>query len=128
MERAAATSADIRKLNDEFRISPSLPGILIAQGRWVITRGAADYGNQFIDAAVEAVREFDAFTPDNDPWNEHDFGSFESPSGSRPRPAMSSMIITARTPHRYPGFVWRDNLGESGGGDQNGMRRPIARS
>ena len=24
--------------------------------------------------------------------------------------------------------VWRDNLGETGGGDQNGMRRPVARS
>ena len=24
--------------------------------------------------------------------------------------------------------LWRDNLGETGGGDQNGMRRPVARS
>ena len=84
MELAAATSADIRKLNDEFRIAPTLLGILIAKGQWVITRAVADYGNQFIDAAVEAVREFDALTTDNDPWNEHDFGSIESPSGRRP--------------------------------------------
>ena len=29
---------------------------------------------------------------------------------------------------RILGLVWRDNLGETGGGDQNGMRRPVARS
>jgi hypothetical protein len=27
--------------------------------------------------AIELTRTFDDFTPDNDPHNEHDFGSFE---------------------------------------------------
>ena len=27
--------------------------------------------------AIELTRTFDNFTPDNDPHNEHDFGSFE---------------------------------------------------
>ena len=28
-------------------------------------------------AAILAMRRFDAFTPDNDPYGEHDFGAFE---------------------------------------------------
>jgi hypothetical protein len=31
----------------------------------------------FIRKAVDAVRAFDAFTDDNDPWGEHDFGAVE---------------------------------------------------
>jgi hypothetical protein len=33
---------------------------------------------------------------------------------------------TAQAYCRLPASLWRVNLGETGGGDQNGMRRPIA--
>ena len=46
-------------------------------GTLVITSGVAARGNDFIDRAVHAVREYSAFTEDNDPYGEHDFGSFE---------------------------------------------------
>ncbi|MEW8490194.1 MAG: DUF3768 domain-containing protein [Candidatus Thiodiazotropha endolucinida] len=39
--------------------------------------GVKDQGELFVREAVRAVREFHTFTPDNDPWHEHDFGSVE---------------------------------------------------
>ncbi len=66
----------VREFNDAFRKAPGIIGPLIANGLLVITRGVAGYGNDFIDRAVGAVREFDAFTEDNDPYGEHDFGIF----------------------------------------------------
>ena len=36
--------------------------------------------------------------------------------------------VKIETPTPATAFLWRDNLGETGGGDQNGMRRPVARS
>ncbi len=54
----------IAQLNDEFR-----------QHRhdWYITRGAQSLPD--VPGLLQAVRDFDAFTPDNDPYSEHDFGS-----------------------------------------------------
>jgi Protein of unknown function (DUF3768) len=71
------TSLKIRALNDEFRTQTSLIGSTIADGTLVITSGVAAHGNDFFDRAVHAVREYSAFTEDNDPYGEHDFGSFE---------------------------------------------------
>ncbi|MEM9638423.1 MAG: DUF3768 domain-containing protein, partial [Pseudomonadota bacterium] len=34
-------------------------------------------GSAFTLAAVNAVRSFDAFSDENDPWGEHDFGAIE---------------------------------------------------
>ncbi len=59
----------IRDLNDAFR--RTLDG-----GRILFTQGVSSYGVIFSHRALEVVREFDAFTPDNDPHEEHDFGSF----------------------------------------------------
>ena len=42
----------------------------------VITRGINALGDEVLDI-LQKVREFSTFTPDNDPWGEHDFGSFE---------------------------------------------------
>ena len=48
---------------------------------------------------------------------------------------LRARTFVRRAPSRTPtnrrkgllqGFLWRVNLGETGGGDQNGMRRPIA--
>jgi hypothetical protein len=71
------TSLEIRALNDAFRTQRSLIGPAIADNTLVITSGVAAHGNDFIDRAVHAVREYSAFTEGNDPYGEHDFGSFE---------------------------------------------------
>ncbi len=67
----------IRALNDEFRTNAAHIGVRLAKKELVITRGVAAHGNAFIDRAVKAVREFSAFTEDNDPHGEHDFDIFE---------------------------------------------------
>ncbi len=60
----------IRELNDAFRTAD-------VPVDWVITRGVASLGPEFVGQAVRAVRAFDAFSADNDPHGEHDFGAFE---------------------------------------------------
>ena len=55
--------------NDHFRRHPG-PDCMI-------TSGVQARGPIFVLAAVNAVRAFDAFTIDNDPYGEHDFGGFE---------------------------------------------------
>ena len=58
----------IRKLNDEARKT-------FSNCRVMITSGVQDLNN--LDGILTAVREFDAFTVDNDPYGEHDFGKIE---------------------------------------------------
>ena len=58
----------IRELNDTFRKT-------LAGGQACFTAGAFALGPLFTAAALAAVQTFDAFTPDNDPYGEHDFGS-----------------------------------------------------
>jgi len=59
----------IRDLNDAFRTT-------LEGGRCLFTAGVSDLGIPFSKAALAAVRAFGDFTPDNDPYGEHDFGSF----------------------------------------------------
>jgi Protein of unknown function (DUF3768) len=66
MSKAALLAA----LNDRLRTSHS-------GGRVFITRGVADLPPATFTAIIEAVRSFDAFTPDNDPWGEHDCAVIE---------------------------------------------------
>lgn len=66
MSRAEA----IRSLNDRFR--QTLQG-----GRALVTRGVLAHGDAFAQRAIAAVQTFAAFTPDNDPHGEHDFGAVE---------------------------------------------------
>lgn len=61
----------IRDQNDLFRREGQGDGML------VVTQGVKARGDAFMYAAIGAVRTFDAFTPDNDPWGEHDFGAVE---------------------------------------------------
>lgn len=42
----------------------------------VITRGIADLGPEAVRGILRQVKEFNDFSEDNDPWQEHDFGSF----------------------------------------------------
>ena len=65
-----APAERIRDLNDELRRT----GL---GGKTYMTRGIIAKGADFIAKAQAAARAFDAFDGDNDPWQEHDFGSFE---------------------------------------------------
>jgi hypothetical protein len=42
-----------------------------------MTAGIAALGDEVVAAILAKVRAFNSFTEDNDPWAEHDFGSFE---------------------------------------------------
>ena len=44
-------------------------------GQLAITSGIMDLGPRAVPAVLEAVRSFNRFSPDNDPYGEHDFGS-----------------------------------------------------
>jgi Protein of unknown function (DUF3768) len=63
-------SETIRALNDAFR--RSLDG-----GTLIMTAGIVALGTVRQAEIIAAVQLFDAFTPDNDPWGEHDFGLIE---------------------------------------------------
>lgn len=59
----------IRRLNDALRTGASDDGTIL------ITSGIQGMGSDFVAKVGVAVRTFDAFTPDNDPHLEHDFGA-----------------------------------------------------
>jgi hypothetical protein len=73
----AASAERVRALNDALRNGSDPLAVLLARGQLMITRGIADRGPAFVDRALAAVRAFDAFSADNDPYGEHDFGNFE---------------------------------------------------
>lgn len=60
----------IAELNDAFRRS-------LSGGQVMITASVAALPTEVRSAAVDALRAFDTFTRDNDPYGEHDFGAFE---------------------------------------------------
>lgn len=69
-EDFAETTARIRALNDAFRAT--------GQGGMVmLTRGVQQMGVLHHIAIMQAVRSFDMFTQDNDPYGEHDFGAID---------------------------------------------------
>lgn len=49
----------------------------LAGGRIMMTVGVQSQGPAFITQAFAAIRAFDSFTADNDPYGEHDFGAIE---------------------------------------------------
>jgi Protein of unknown function (DUF3768) len=61
----------IAQLNDRFRKEPT------RWGKAYVTDGVAAHGPEFVARAMAATAAFDAFTADNDPWGERDFGSFQ---------------------------------------------------
>ncbi|MCO5792664.1 MAG: DUF3768 domain-containing protein [Blastomonas sp.] len=60
----------IRSLNDGFRKG-------MGSGRVMLTQGIVALGDAAVASVMLAVQEFDGFSTDNDPYGEHDFGSFE---------------------------------------------------
>ena len=61
----------IRALNDELR------QYLIGGGA-VMTPGVAALGREAIERIVKTIAVYDDFCHANDPYEEHDFGSFEA--------------------------------------------------
>jgi uncharacterized protein DUF3768 len=81
-QNARAARHRIRELNDAFRRQgPTWASALGAarpdQDGWYITDGVHGFGPLFVLEAVGAVQRFDAFTDDNDPHGEHDFGALD---------------------------------------------------
>jgi len=65
-------TARIRALNDALRTSTEPIGALMMNGSLVITASITAKGVPFVERCVAAVRAFDAFTPGDDPYQEHD--------------------------------------------------------
>ena len=59
---------NIRTLNDLFRTT-------WLTGQVLLTPGIANLPDAIQSRIVETIQTFDAFTPDNDPHGEHDFGA-----------------------------------------------------
>jgi Protein of unknown function (DUF3768) len=61
----------IRALNDELRQH-------LIGGLAVLTPGVAALGPEAVERIVKTIAVFDDFCHANDPYEEHDFGSFEA--------------------------------------------------
>ena len=68
---APTTSDRVRVLNDNFRTT-------FIGGQVVMTAGVASLCMDVKAHALIQVQAFTAFDADNDPYGEHDFGSFEA--------------------------------------------------
>lgn len=60
----------VRKLNDKLRTK-------LQGGTILVTAGFQAMSGIHRTAALMKLTSFNDFTPDNDPYGEHDFGSFE---------------------------------------------------
>jgi hypothetical protein len=66
-----ATTERIRALNDELRRN-------LSNGHAVMTAGVAGLGPEAVARIVKTIAVYDDFCHANDPYQEHDFGSFEA--------------------------------------------------
>lgn len=66
-----ANTKKIADLNDLARTAMGVASTLVQ------TAGIATLDGYVQSAIREKVETFDAFTPDNDPYGEHDFGAFD---------------------------------------------------
>ena len=64
----AAPVRRIQELNDLFRTAG------LGQGALLLTCGIEALGPEAVLGIIGQVRAYDDFTPENDPWGEHDFG------------------------------------------------------
>src|SRR3954466_9046158 len=71
----ATQTERIRALNDELRQH-------LIGGLAVITPGVAALGPEAVDRIVKTIAVFDDFSNQNDPHEEHDFGSFTAEGGT----------------------------------------------
>lgn len=100
LPRGDEQSRVIADQNDRFRESwgadASVPG------RIVMTPGVADLGPLALLRLIAAVRNFDAFSEDNDPWGQRDFGIVALGQGARPSGPISRSISTTPTTPSAP--------------------------
>lgn len=68
---STSTTDRIRALNDALRQGDT------SLGKIVLTSGVQALVNEFVETALKAVAAFSDFSPDNDPYGEHDFGAVE---------------------------------------------------
>lgn len=74
MAAAQERAERIRALNDQMRADgPTKP----SHNRWFLTPGILALGDEMVGTVIAALQAFSAFTEDNDPHREHDFGSIE---------------------------------------------------
>lgn len=66
------STAQIRALNDKFR--QTFDANL---GKVIITHGVNCLNVNHLQQLVQAVKQFNDFNEDNDPWEEHDMGKIE---------------------------------------------------
>ena len=71
MGLCVVSARKIAELNDRLRKHGA------GNGRVMVTRSIRDLGPDFELAALLKVRAFDAFTADNNPHGERDYGSFD---------------------------------------------------
>ena len=74
-------SKTIRELNDRFRQNApdtsGVPGrVMLTSGIQALTNTEAEPG-MHMPKLFEAIRSFDDFSSDNDPYGEHDFGALD---------------------------------------------------
>jgi hypothetical protein len=121
-------TAKIRELNDAFR--QHFP----ANGKRYITDGIFALDSDDRDAILEKVRTFDSFTPDNDPHEEHDFGSIDH-NGERISGKSTTTTPPASTAPKTPPTLqrrcasspscWPRNIDRGGG--RAAEARPLLR-
>jgi len=74
-----AETALISRQNDQFRRAifdaPASPDAI--PGRMLVTPGVVDQGPDFMQEAIRLTAEFDAFSPDADPYALHEMGVIE---------------------------------------------------
>lgn len=63
-------AAQVRELNDRLRCHGR-------GGTMAVTAGVIALGHNALPAILTAMRQFTAFSADNDPHDEHDFGSID---------------------------------------------------
>jgi len=69
-ETKSSQTEQIRTLNDELRHN-------LSHGRAFMTPGVAALGGEAVARIVKTIEVYDDFCHANDPYEEHDFGSFE---------------------------------------------------
>ena len=68
---SSMSKLSVAELNDMFRSGKSEIEI---PGKVVMTNGVSSMGEEAVQKIIEAVQSFNNFTPENDPYGEHDFG------------------------------------------------------